>query len=103
PARVVITEYRRHTLKCPDCGAATQAEWPEDMPKGSFGPRAEAMIAFLTGRLGASHRDVVEAMGTLHGLELGLGSVAAIEQRVSASLAGPVAAAQQYVEQQSLH
>jgi len=94
---------RRHTLQCPDCGAATQAEWPPEMPTGSFGPRTEAVVAFLTGRLGASHRDVVEAMETLHGLELGLGSVAAIEQRVSESLTGPVAAAQQYVEQQLTH
>ena len=71
PAKVVITESRRHTLTCPGCGTATQAEWPQEMPRGSFGPRTEARAAFLTGRLGASHRDVIEAMETLPGLELG--------------------------------
>lgn len=82
---------------------STQAEWPAEMPRGGFGPRAEAIIVFLTGRLGCSHRDVVEAMETLHGLELGLGSVAAIEQRMSIALAEPVKAAQQYVTQQLNH
>jgi transposase len=86
PAKAIITEYRRHTLRCSNCGAETQADWPAEMPRGSFGPRAEAIVAFLTGRLGCSHRDVVEAMETLHGLELGLGSVAAIEQRVSTAM-----------------
>lgn len=33
-----ITEYRRHTLTCVTCGFLNRAEWPEEMPKGSFGP-----------------------------------------------------------------
>src|SRR5262249_26022623 len=45
PAKVIITEYRRHTLRCSHCGAATQADWPEEMPRTSFGPRAEAIVA----------------------------------------------------------
>jgi transposase len=103
PAKLIITEYRRHTLHCANCGVATQADWPAAMTRGSFGPRAEAIVAFLTGRLGCSHRDVVEAMATLHGLELGLGTVAGLEQRVSDALAEPVKAAQQYVMQQPSH
>jgi transposase len=103
PAKAIVSEYRRHTLRCANCGAATQADWPAEMPRGGFGPRAEAIIAFLTGRLGCSHRDVVEAMETLHGLKLGLGSVAAIDQRISIALAEPVKAAQQYVTQQPSH
>lgn len=103
PVKVVVTEYRRHKLRCQNCGATSQADWPAEIPSGSFGPRAEATVAFLTGRLGASHRDVVEAMPTLYGLELGLGTVAAIEQRVCTALAEPVKAAQQYVTQQLNH
>ena len=103
PAKAIVTEYRRHTLRCANCGATTQADWPTEMPRGSFGPRGEAIVAFLTGRLGCSHRDVVEALATLHGLELSLGTVAAIEQRVSTALAEPVQAAQQYVTQQPSH
>jgi transposase len=98
--KVEVTEYRRHTLHCPVCGAVNQASWPEDMPAGSFGPRAEAIIAYHTGRLGCSHRDVAEVMRVLHGLEMSLGSVSLIQQRVSQSLAESFDRAQQFVQQQ---
>jgi transposase len=98
--KIEVTEYRRHTLHCPVCGAANQVSWPEDMPASSFGPRAQAIIAYHTGRLGNSHRDVVEVMEVLHGLEVSLGSVSLIQQRVSQSLAGPFDRAQQFAQQQ---
>jgi transposase len=103
PPKVIVTEYRRHTLCCAHCGAATPADWSTEMPGGSFGPRTEAIVAFLTGRLSCSQREVVEALATLYGLELGLGTVAAIERRVSTALAEPIKAAQQYVTQQPSH
>ena len=46
-AKAEVTEYRRHTLTCVVCGASTQAEWPEEMPPGAFGPRAQAVIGYL--------------------------------------------------------
>jgi transposase len=98
-----VTEYRQHTLHCLACGAQTQAPWPAELPAGSFGPRAQAAVAYMTGRLGLSHRDVMEAMETLHGLEIGLGSVAALQQQVSAALARPVQTASDFVTRQSVH
>ena len=98
-----VTEYRRHTLKCLSCGVANQAPWPVDMPAGSFGPRTQAVVAYLSGRLYASHRDVVEAIDVLHGLKLSLGSVAAIQRQVSDVLAGPVNRAQSYVQRQAVN
>jgi len=68
-----------------------------------FGPRVQAVVGYLTGRLGLFHRDVVEAMETIHGEEIGLGSVAALQQQVSAALAQPVATAQDFVVRESLH
>jgi transposase len=97
---VTVTEYQRHTLRCLVCGAANRNDWPEDMPESSFGPRAQAIIAYHTGRLGSSHRDVVEVMRVLHGLEVSLGSVCLIQQRVCQSLAEPFDRAQQFVRQQ---
>ena len=75
-----VTEYRQHTLPCVACGAQTAAAWPTQVPVGSFGPRVQAVVGYLTGRLGLSHRDVIETLEALHGLELGLGTVAAIQQ-----------------------
>jgi len=70
------------------------------MPLGSFGPRAQAIAGYLTGRLGASQRDVAEVMAVLHGLEVSVGSVSAIERQVSEALAAPVAGARQFVARQ---
>ncbi len=97
-----VTEYRRHTLTCGACGTATPAAWPGEMPRGGFGPRTQATVAYLAGRLGISQRDVAELLHTLFHLEVSLGSVAALEQQVSAAVAAPVAVAQAFVQQQAV-
>lgn len=98
-----ITEYRRHALTCVTCGFLNRAEWPEEMPKGSFGPRAQALVAFLTGRIGASQRDVVEVLQTVYGLKISLGSIPAIQKQVSVALEQAVQAAQDYIQRQPVN
>jgi transposase len=95
-----ITEYRRHTLTCLACGAATQADCPVDMPSGSFGPRAQALLGYLTGRIGTSQREVEEVLETVFHTPIGLGSIPAQEDHVSAALAEPVQAVADYVQHQ---
>ena len=92
-AYLQMSEYRRHTLTCGTCGTATAAPWPTQMPRGNFGPRTQATVASLASRLGISQRDVAELLHTLVHLELSVGSVAAVEQQVSAAVAAPVAEA----------
>jgi transposase len=96
----LVTEYRRHCLCCAVCGASTQAPWPTAMPSGSFGPRVQATVGYLTGRLGASQREVQDLLATVCHTEVSLGSVGALEQAVSAALATPVAEAAKYVHRQ---
>jgi transposase len=96
----VVTEYRRHCLWCVACGARTQAEWPATMPRGGFGPRVQATVGYLTGRLGASQREVRDLFATLYQMEVSVGSVGALEQAVSAALATPVAEAAKDVQRQ---
>ena len=97
-----VTEYRRHTLRGPACGAATTADWPEGMPSGSFGARVAATVAYLTGRCGVSQREAQEILATVGHVAVGLGSIAALERQVSAALAAPVAEAQAHVRAQSV-
>jgi transposase len=97
-----VVEYRQHTLTCLACGTATTPDWPVDMPSGSFGPRAQATVGYLTGRMGISQRDVEEAMDALFHTDLALGSVSAVEQSVSVALSQPVEEAQTYVRQQAV-
>ncbi len=95
-----ITEYQRHSVTCLACGTKNQAEWPADMPVGSFGPRTQALIGYLGGRFGMSDRDVQEVVEVAFHTEIGLGSIPAQEQQVSATLAQPVQEAQDYVRHQ---
>jgi len=97
-----VVAYRRHTLRCGACGARTSAAWPEDMPSGNFGPRAQASVAYLTGRQGVSQRDAQEMLGVLFHLDLSLGSITALERQVSAAVAEPVAEAHCFVQAQSV-
>jgi transposase len=96
----VVTEYRRHRLCCVACGASTQAPWPATMPTGSFGPRVQATVGYLTGRIGASQREVQDILATVCQTEVSVGSVGALEQAVSAALATSVAEAVRYVQRQ---
>jgi transposase len=96
----VVTEYRRHCLWCAACGARTQAAWPTTMPTGSFGPRVQATVGYLTGRLGASQREVQDLCATLYQMEVSVGGIGALEQAVSTALAVPVTEAASYVQRQ---
>lgn len=96
----IVTEYRRHCLRCVACGARTQAAWPATMPLGSFGPRVQATVGYLTGRIGASQREVQDLLATLYQTDVSVGSVGALEQAVSVALATPVTEAATYVQRQ---
>jgi hypothetical protein len=96
----IVTEYRRHRLCCVACGARTPAPWPATMPTGNFGPRVQATVGYLTGRIGASQREGQDILATVCHTEVSVGGVGALEQAVSTALAAPVAAAATYVQRQ---
>lgn len=96
-----VVEYQQHTLTYLACGAQTTAELPRDMPAGCFGPRVQATVGYLAGRMGNSQRDVEETMETVFHVEMGLGTVPALEQEMSEALAEPVKEAQAHVQQQA--
>lgn len=100
PVVAEVTEYRLHTLACPDCGTETRAELPRGVPSRVFGPRLQAMVSLLSGRYHLSKRDVVEVMSDFFQVDLSLGSVPTLEQRTSQALQEPVDEAHQYVKQQ---
>jgi len=96
----VVTEYRRQGLWGVACGARTQAAWPATMPTGSFGPRMQATVGYLTGRIGASQREVQDMLATRYQTEVRVGGIGGLEQAVSAALAAPVTEAQTDVQRQ---
>jgi transposase len=70
------------------------------MPTGSFGPRVQAIVGYLTGRIGTSQREVQDRFARLYQTEVSGGGIGALEQAVSAALATPVREAEQYVQRQ---
>jgi transposase len=70
------------------------------MPTGSFGPRVQAAVGYLTGRLGASQREVQDLLAALYQMEVSVGGIGALEQAVSAALVAPVTGAERYVQRQ---
>ena len=99
PITPTVTEYRLYALFCDECGQTTRAQLPLGVPMGSFGPRLSAMLAICTAKYRLSKRAVRELLCDFLGVELSLGSVANVEQQVSAALEASVHEACEYVRQ----
>ena len=87
PAPLVVTEHRAHAVRCPGCGTRTRAAFPAGVEGPvRFGPRLEALAAYLryvqhlpTARL----RDLLRE---LHGAALSTATVEALCRRAAARL-----------------
>ena len=86
-----VTEHRLHADLCPHCGAVTRAGLPHGVPAGSFGPRLMALVCLLHGRYRVSLRNIEEFLSDAFGVEVSLGSLKNIEDKVSDALAPPFA------------
>lgn len=95
-----VFEHRLHSLYCRDCGHATCAELPADVPRSAFGPRLQAVVALFSGVYRLSKRTVVSALSDLFAVRISLGAVSATEQVMSEALAPAVTEAAEYVRQQ---
>ncbi|MBD3160918.1 MAG: IS66 family transposase, partial [Candidatus Eisenbacteria bacterium] len=85
-----VTEHRLHADLCPHCGTVTRAGLPEGVPSGSFGPRLMALVCLLHGRYRVSLRNIEEFLSDAFGVEVSLGSLKNMEDKVSEALAPPV-------------
>lgn len=81
-----VTEYQRHSRTCPCCDQLNQAPLPEDFPTHSVGPGLAAVMAYLVGACGLSKRRVEEVVETVFEVPVALGTVAKLEQEMSAAL-----------------
>lgn len=98
-----VTEYRYHRLTCLACGVETTAEVPAEVSSGSFGPRLQATVGYLTGRLGISQRDALEVLETVFHTEISLGSIPTLTETVGTALGGVVEMARTYVATQAVN
>jgi transposase len=94
-----LTEWRRHEVECPRCGAFTRAEFdPSRIPSSAFGPCLTAVVAMLTGAYHISRRKTRKLLLELFGIEVSLGAISAIERRASEALAAAYEEAEREVQ-----
>lgn len=82
-----VTEHRRHRARCRACGKPVLAPLPASVPRSSFGPRLQALVTELTGVFRLSRRETAAFCADAFGVDLSVGSVAAIERRMARGLA----------------
>lgn len=87
PIVVEVSEYQAHARTCPCCGEVTYATIPAEIRAHSVGPRFTATLSYFSGAQGISKRGVEEIAQTVFAAPIALGTVADLEQEVSAALA----------------
>jgi transposase len=82
-----ITEYQGHARTCLCCGKVTRATIPDTIRAHSIGPRLTAALSYFAGCHGVSKRGVEEISEAMFQAPIALGTVANLEQEMSAALA----------------
>jgi transposase len=83
----VVTEHQGHSRTCPECGLLNCAEIPSAVRAHVIGPRLAAVMSYFSGRHHNGKRGVQEIVATVFQVPVSLGTVAALEQEMSAALA----------------
>lgn len=96
----LVDEHRLHRLTCPNCGEATRANLPVDVPACGYGPRLAAAVGVLGGKYHQSDRQTQELLEDFFQVEVALGTVNNLRQEVCEALAAPVAEATAFAQQQ---
>lgn len=84
-----VIEWLRHRVACPSCRHKTWASM-KSIPSTPFGPRVEAVIGLVTGVYHLSRRVAVSLMSDILNIDISLGAVSAVEERVSDATKMPV-------------
>jgi transposase len=82
-----ITEHQGQARTCPGCGQVTRATIPEAIRAHSIGPRLTAALTYFAGCHGVSKRGLEEISEALFQAPIALGTIANLEQEMSAALA----------------
>jgi transposase len=82
PLKAYVIEWLRHCVACPKCRHGTWASIAP-IPSTPFGPRLSAVIGLITGVYHLSRRSAVSLLADVLGIDISLGAVSAVEERVS--------------------
>jgi len=96
------TEFRRHAVTCACCGFTTQAKVEGVVPISPFGPRLMSLIALFTGVYHLSRRKTAEVLHDVLGVQISVGAISNVENRVSQAVEPAVQEVQEHVERASV-
>ena len=94
----IVTEFQGHARTCTCCGHITRALIPEDLRRETIGPRLGATLSYLSGSPHVSKRGIEEICETVFDVPICLGTIANLEQEMSAALRAAHVEAQQVVQ-----
>lgn len=94
-----VTEYQGHARTCTGCGHITRAVIPAEFRRETIGPRLGATLSYLSGSPHVSKRGIEEICETVFDVPISLGTIANLEQEMSAALQAAHTEAQQVVQQ----
>jgi transposase len=98
PVKPYTTEWRRHAVTCPCCGYTTRAAYDaKAIPTSPFGPRLMAIMVLITGIYHLSRRKAVGMLSDILGVQVSLGALSAVEERVSDAVQPAVDEAREHV------
>lgn len=85
-AKAIITQYELLKYTCIRCKKDFLAELPKGVPDSAFGPRLMGLVVTLTGVFHLAKREAVQLIKELYGVDISIGSVSNIEERVAEAL-----------------
>lgn len=93
-----ITEYRLHAYRCSICGEVVWAELPSGVVEGQlFGPRLQALIAYMKGSLHASYTGMEEFCCEVLDINVARSHLCNTIARVNDALAEPYEELAEYI------
>jgi transposase len=84
--KAIVTEYQLLKYDCLSCRKNSVAALPLGIPDSAFGPKLMGLLVTLTGVFHLAKREAVQLIKELYGVDIGIGSVPNIEERVSEAL-----------------
>jgi transposase len=87
PQPVQVTEHRAHTCRCADCGAQTEAAFPEDVTAPvQYGARIAALAVYLRNCQFIPEDRLAALLKDVFGIEISTATIAAMERRKAEEL-----------------
>ena len=84
--KAIVTEYQLLKYRCRSCGKSSTAALPEGVPDSAFGTKLMSLLVTLTGVFHLAKREALQLIKDLYDVDIGLGSVPNIEEKVSTAL-----------------